>query len=1232
MNKKRDWGIPFPLIDRWGTVIGIVKFNHYKSMKKMWNLLPWGWQSRKTKFCLCMKLTMILLLVVSLQVSANCYSQNVKVSIAMNDASVVEVFHALEKMTNYTFLYKNELVSGNRKVNVLAEDEMLGTVLDKMLFPLGLAYRLDDNVVIITKADRKSQQQVREIHISGRITDQYRRPLVGVAVVLKNVFMGVTSDKDGKYALVIPDIKNPVLLYTFMGMKPVEVEYVGKNVIDVVMYEDIKALDEVVVKTGYQNIRKSDMVGSANSVKREDLVFDGTNSIEQMLQGKLPGTLVMNTSGLVGVRQKVRVRGTSTLLGNQEPVWVVDGIIQEDPLPFKTQEFNSLGTISQDNFDMVKNFIGNAISWLNPNDIEDITVLKDASATVLYGVKAANGVIMITTRKGREGRLSVTYRGGVSVSPKFNYRKMNLMNSKERIDVSREIIQRGLLANSQRPELESVGYEGVLKRYLNKAISYDQFDAEVKQLETGNTDWFDILFRAPVSTNHSISISGGTDKVTYYGSLNAVFNNGTAYGNDSKTYSSSVNLDAKVSRTVTLGLGLNAGMSETNGFYRVNPYGYAISTSRAIPCFDKNGERLFYDKTTNGYKYNVLNERDHTGNKNTSRNFGVSANFRWDILSGLRFESLFGINSSNTFGESYADERSHYITSQFREYEFGASRPTDELYKRSELPHGGELNTTENRNMNYTWRNSLSYNQVFADRHRINLTLGQESRSNKYDGISGTIYGYFPDRGKSFSKPPLQIVRNEKTEPNSLYNRMTNTVVDRKANYLAFYFSGSYAFDERYVITGSIRSDASNRFGQDTRNRFLPVWSLGGRWNVNNEHWMKGQNAISDLNFRASFGWQGNVAENYGPDLIAKIPAGSDVTDYQTGEFILLISSLPYGDLRWEKTKTVNLGTDIGLFRNRLTFAFEYYRKKTEDMIVGKEVPYEYGVVSMPINGGNMLNWGWELSVGATFIRTKDFTWSLSLNTSKNYNRIKSKINQNKNWQSASSGSLNKEGYPVSAVWAFEFLGLDQTNGSPLFHIPSLEENPEGLNDATTFMKYMGSLEPDFSGGLSTTLTYKTFTLSASFNMNIGGKRFLYNMFDEDMSDSTPSAYSNLPHELVNRWRKAGDKTTVPGIPSSSIARVDLPNGAGVYPYWMYNFSDVRLVNASFFRCNNIALSYTLATKWVESSFIKNLSLNASVSNPFMIVSKDYKGMDPEVATGSQPISRTFSFGINLSL
>jgi len=1201
-------------------------------MKKKWNLLPSIWQYagqyRKTGFCLRMKLSLILLLAVSLHVAASNISQQTKISLTMSDASMTDVFQALEKMTRYTFLYKNDLLGKCGKVNLQVSDETLETVLGKILPPCGLSWQIDDNVVIIKRQEVQSGQQ-EEIHISGKISDKNGKPLPGVTILLKNIFMGVTSDADGKYEIVIPAVKEPVLVYTFLGMKPVEVKYTGKNVIDVIMYEEIKEMDEVVV-TGYQQIKKSDMVGSANTIKREEMVFDGTNTIEQMLQGKLPGTLVMNTSGLVGVRQKVRVRGTSTLLGNQEPVWVVDGIIQEDPLPFKTRELDALGNISQDNFDMVKDFIGNAISWLNPNDIEDITVLKDASATVLYGVKAANGVIVITTKKGQSGRVSVSYSGSVAVTPKLNYRKMNLMNSKERVDVSREIYRRGLVSGN-RP-LETVGYEGVLKRYLNKEISYDQFDQEVKQLESMNTDWFDILFRNPVSTNHSLSISGGTETINYYGSINAVINNGTARGNDSRTYSGSLRINARLNKKVTVGLGLNASLSETNGFYTVDPYSYATSTSRAIPCFDEQGNYSFYNKTTNGYKFNILNEIDQTGNTNTSKTFGVNTNVRWNIVEGLRFETLFGLNASSTFGESYAGEESYYIT-QMRGYEFGSYRPTDLLYQMSQLPHGGEYNSTENRNLNYTWRNSISYDQIFGDRHRISLVLGQEARSNKYDGLSLTTYGYFHNRGKSFTNPPQQIKVNSEGEigRNTLYDRFYHTLTDRKSNYLAFYFTGSYAFDERYIVTGSIRSDASNRFGQDTRHRFLPVWSIGGRWNVHNEPWMKNQRVVSDLNFRVSYGWQGNVAENYGPDLIAQIGTGNDLIDFQSGDFMMKIKSLPYGDLRWEKTKTINIGTDLGFFSNRLNASVEYYQKKTEDMIVQKQVPYAYGVTSMPINGGNMLNRGVEIQLGATLIRTNTFSWALSMNTSKNFNRVKSKINENKNWRAAVSGSLNKAGYPVSSVWAFEFAGLDQTDGHPLFALPSLDENPEAALDATTYMKYMGSLEPDFSGGLSTSFRYKTLTLSASFNLSVGGKRFLYSMFDEDMVNSVPSAYNNLPRELTKRWRKPGDQTDIPGLPSASVPGITIPGGGTEYPHRLYNYSDIRLVNASFFRCNNISLMYTLPARWVEPVYLKNVSVSASVSNPFMVVSKEYKGLDPEVATGSQPLSHTYSFSLNVT-
>ena len=382
-------------------------------MKKNWDLLLNFWQYRKSKFFLRMKISMILLLVGVMHLSANTFSQT-KVSLNMKDATVQEVFSNLEKMTNYTFLYKLDLVNKCGKVNVDATDQDFSQLLLELLNPLGLSFTIDDQVVVITASKAKDDVK-KELTIKGRVFMKDSTGVPGATVILKGTSTGVITNMAGEFTITIPYTESPVLIFSFLGMKTREVRYVGQKEMMVLMEEDVKAMDEVIV-TGYQRIRKSDMVGSTNSVKREDLFFNGTNSIEQMLQGKLPGMVVMNTSGLVGKRQKVRVRGTSTLLGNQEPVWVVDGIIQEDPLPFKTRELDALGNISQDNFDMVKDFVGNAISWLNPNDIEDITVLKDASATVMYGVKAANGVILIKTKQGQAGRMSVNYSGDISIT------------------------------------------------------------------------------------------------------------------------------------------------------------------------------------------------------------------------------------------------------------------------------------------------------------------------------------------------------------------------------------------------------------------------------------------------------------------------------------------------------------------------------------------------------------------------------------------------------------------------------------------------------------------------------------------------------------------------------------------------------------------------------------------------------------------------------------------------
>ena len=1139
-----------------------------------------------------------------------------RISLKVANVSVLQALHEVNRLCgNWVMFRTEEVVKEKGRVTVDVKNKSVLEVVKECLKGTALGCVEKDGKIIVTV------EGVKTLRITGLVTDG-KAPLPGATVLVKGLTMGTVTDAKGRYVLSLPMMEKLTLLFSFMGMETREVVYAGKDTINVVLREVSEVMDEVVV-TGYQRIRKMDMVGSTNTIKREDMVFDGTNSIEQMLQGKLPGVVVMNTGGMVGTRQKVRVRGTSTLLGNQEPVWVVDGIIQEDPLPFDAQALNDLG----DNFDMISNFVGNSIAWLNPNDIEDITVLKDASATVLYGVKAANGVIVINTKRGKNGRLSVTYSGGMTVTEKLNYKKMNLMNSKERIDFSREIYEKRLLG--QIPTT-SVGYEREMKRYMDKEITYDEFNAAVKELEEMNTDWMDILYQTQLSHNHSVSVSGGSDKVTYYSSLNYVQNKGAAKGNETESLGASFRMDAHLSKKIRVGFGLNANYSITDGFYVINPYSYALSTSRAIPCFDKDGELFFYERA-DGLKFNILHELSETGNTNDRRTFNMTANFNYDILPGVRFESLASFGSNNTVGESYASEYSYYITA-IRGYEFGQYLKGDPAYERSKLPHGGELNNTEARSTSFTWRNSLSYNQLFG-KHRIGFVVGQESRSTLNKQVSAVTYGYFPNRGKNVTLPPHMI----SSGVNPIYQQIKTTIVDRTSNFLSFYGSMTYSYDERYVFTASVRSDASNRFGQDSKSKFLPVWSLGGRWNVHNESWMQNQKVFSELNMRFSYGWQGNVAENFGPDLIAKLP--TNVVNNVTGEYELEIKSLPYADLRWEKTKTVNLGADMGLFKNRVMLSVEYYLKRAEDLIIYKSVPVSYGIKEMPINGGTMRNEGIELNLSTTLVRLKDFVWNISMNTSKNRNRIKSTILPDNSWLSAVSGELNKNGYPVSAFWAFELKGLNPVDGTPVFDIPNKNDNSEGIgvNDATDYMKYMGKMEPDFTGGLSMSFRYKNLSLSSGFTLSVGGKRFLHSLFQsKNFPYSLPSAYDNYSKEFVKRWRKTGDEahTNIPSIPSVGTGNVNISFPAGNLNsnvYEMYDYSDARVVNASFLRCNNLTLTYNVPENVVKYTTLKAISVSGSVSNPFIIVSKDYKGVDPEVATGGQPLSRVYSIRLNVT-
>lgn len=1170
-----------------------------------------------------------ILLAVCLMLPHDAEAQNLsekRITVTLKHASLNEFFTVMKDKTGLNFMLTSSEDFKPLRITVNQRNQPVRVILDTVMRQIGCRYTIDNGFVIINKLETAKPRR-----ITGTVCDVEQQPLPGAVIRLKSGGMAAVADADGHYSVYVPT-SHCTLIFSFVGMDKQEVHIAAGSapVTKNIMLRSNTDLEDVVV-TGYQELDKSRIAGSVAVVKSKDLDLNGINSLEQALQGKVAGVAIQNQSGLVGMRQKTRVRGTSTMMGSQEPIWVVDGIIQEDPLPFSTQQLDALGGINDGNWDYVRQFVGNSISWLNPNDIDNITILKDASATAIYGVRAANGVIVIKTKRGKRGNLSVSYSGGFNIGEKVDYSRLELMNSKQRVAVSREIFDRGLSASWTN---NNIGYAGALNRYLLKQITAEEFDAEVAKLESTNTDWFNLLYRNPLSHNHNLSFSGGGENVRYYASLGYNSTMGTARGNDSQAYNAHVGLNMDFSRKLHVSFDLSGSTTTTDAFYLVDPYNYASTTNRAIPAYNPDGSLYFYQEGGNYYNYNILNELANTGNRNKNLGINTSINVNYDIMEGLRLQTLFAYNTSKVSGETYATERSNYITRK-RGYEYGTVLPTDPRYKNSPLPVGGEYNTSTTNQESWNWRNSLSYDHVFAGVHSLTAMLGVEMSSTKYDGYSGRMYGYLRDRGRSFAEVPpmLTYINGNYTSyrENELLKELQPKITDTKTNNMGIYLTLNYAYDNRYVVNASVRGDASNRFGRYHNENFNPVWAGGFRWNMYREKWFSRQNIFSNVSISASYGFQRNMDSSYSSDLILKVPSISSLAvDQNTGDYLLQISRLAYNDLRWEKTFSQNYGIEMGLFHDKIRLSAEYYNKRGTDMIYALSVPVEYGIENMPVNGASMNNSGFELSVGFTPIRTKDFTWDVSANTAKNWNKVTKVETQNNTWSNAVSGSYFKQGYAQSSFWAFKYDGIDPKTGYPIIDL-SVKDGSDPANDPTAYMTYAGKLDPDLTGGLSMSFRYKMLSLSTSFYWQLGGKKFLSKAYP---STILPSEYDNLSTELLNRWTPENTTAQFPGLPDIWIYKNAqmLPSGKqndALNLYEMYNYSTARVVSASTLRCNNLSLSYTFAESLIKALHLQALSLNASVSNLFSIVSKDFHGRDAEVATGQQPRTRSYSFTLS---
>ncbi|MCD8185958.1 MAG: SusC/RagA family TonB-linked outer membrane protein, partial [Rikenellaceae bacterium] len=715
------------------------------------------------------------------------------------------------------------------------------------------------------------------------VTDPAKKPIPGAYVVLEGSVYGTVTDQAGKYMFRFPAQAldgAPVIVFSMMGMEPLKVNFTGQTVLDATLREDSKAIDEVVV-TGYQTISRKDMVGAFTQLKADDILISAYSSIDKMLQGQVAGLIVTSPSIRAGSTSKVTLRGTSTLLGSSEPLWVVDGIIQQD---MGELNGNSLLT-GIDDLNVVNEFLGNQISWLNPNDIETITVLKDASATALYGSRASNGVIVITTKRGTSDRTNINFSSNFSLTLRPTYENYYLMNSKDRINFSKDEYDAGN-RYSQLPIEQIYSYEGLMYMFLNGKITEEYFASQYAFLETTNTDWLKTLTRNTFSQNYNLSVSGGTSNVTYRTSMSYYKQNGIEKGNDTERLSGRINVGVKLSDRVRFEGSLSGTYSTTTGYaVGVNPLTYAITTSRAIPLYDQAGNPVFYQQRINytyntntqqsGLPYNILNEMENTYSQVTNPMVQANLTFQWEVLpEWLKYEFTGGIGVNSKNVEAYASENSTYVARYYKGYLGTTADSSDEEYNAVLLPFGGELNLDHSQLKTWELQNKLIFSRTFNQVHSLNAMAAFELRSSERLSKFTTVYGYDKIRGQQVTRPNGNIIPiGSASVPDlGIFERLYNggfTSTDYTTNELNIFATLAYSYNNRYVVNANLRNDMSNTFGIDQSKRFDPTYSLGFMWRMTEEPFMEGKARWLDLlSIRATYGLQGNALEALSPDML----------------------------------------------------------------------------------------------------------------------------------------------------------------------------------------------------------------------------------------------------------------------------------------------------------------------------------------------------------------------------
>lgn len=1162
------------------------------------------------KTLLRMKITVVLFFAFCLQVSAEGYAQ---VSISAKNQSLKEVFKKIEQQTGYGFLYDAELVENAGKVNVDFNNLSLEKAMQLILKEKQLDFVIIEKTVVIRPKQETTIVSVPPppVNVKGRVVNEKNEPIEAVTVTVKGSSVATATDLNGAFTL--EDVgDNATLVFTGVNVETQEVKLNGRTSVTVNLKTKVSTIEEITISTGYQTISKERSAGSFVKPDMATLRDRSTSmNVLQRLDGLVPGLTINNAPGAEGVL----IRGLNSINSVKSPLYVVDGIPMND------------------------------ITSINPQDVAEITVLKDATAASIWGSRASNGVIVIVTRKGGAGeKIKVNYDGFVSFRGKPDMGYIPAMNSQQFIQTAKEVFDPVAFPWNTVSSYVNVGSTGVpphemiLYNQYRGIINAAQANASLDSLASINNvqQIRDLWYRNSILTNHTVSLAGGTKMYSFYGSLSYTNNQSNRPGEKNNTYKANLRQDFYLHKNIQLYLitdltnALSSSKRTINVDNRFYPYqlfkdGNGNNLSTPYMAILSDSTRIaFENRSRISLDYNPLNEFDYGYTKTDALLNRMIAGASVKLLPGLKFEGTYGYIKGTNKTTSYDDEKSLLVRQELVQFAVAATPAATPVYY---LPTtGGRYSTSNISQTNWTVRNQLVYDNAWNSRkHQLVALAGQEAQDQLSISNASTVRGY-NELLQTYA--PVDYLTLGSTGvsgavmPNNSAGRslLSNDVfrkTEQQTRFTSYYANAAYTFDKKYSFNSSWRIDQSNLFGLDRSAQNKPVWSVGGKWIMSSEDFLKNVHWLNKLSLRTTYGVTGNAP-------IPGTASSFDILSAQSSAFLpnrvgVRIATPGNARLTWESTKTINVGFDFAVLRNRLSGSVDLYQRKTENLIGVLDVNSFTGYSNITGNFGDLNNKGIELSITSINIQSRNFSWTSMLNLAYNKNTIT-------NWKmvtpiTTGAQKINQQympGHAAFAIFAYEYAGLD-TLGDPLIKLSDKTITKTRNVALPNDIRYMGTYQPVVSGGFTNVFSYKGISLQVNTIFNLGhvmrkdvGAFYIGSSYASSYSGRlTHENFSfdngNAHPEFLNRWKQRGDEafTNIPSFVANSAVSLNRRE------YQYYRRGDLNVLNASFIKLRDITLAYSLPKTISNRIKSELVSFRVQLSN-IMIWKANKAGIDPE--------------------